>query len=126
MDLDEVDVPVYPVPDDTPPVAGEPYVLECVVNDPGLTNIDILWAGPDSVMISATSGRVTVGDVFQDSEGRSVRRLTFNPLSTEDSGPYSCISPRGTSIQTLTVNSKSNSFTQTNTHTHTHTHSNSL
>ena len=85
-------------------MAGQSYFIDCIVNTPGLTNDDILWASFDDPMITATSGRVSVGDVTQDSSGRSVRRLSFNPLSTEDSGPYTCIAPQDISIQSITVN----------------------
>ena len=105
MDTSSIPVPVYPDRDDSNPVAGQPYFIDCVVaSDDILTNADITWVGPQNTPITATSGRVSVGDVFQDSDGRSVRRITFNPLSTEDSGPYTCVSPQGTGVQTLTVN----------------------
>ena len=87
-------------------MAGQEYTIGCSVQSPGapLTNDDISWSGP-SGLVQGPPGRVFVGDVFQDSAtGRWVRRLTFSPLSTEDSGPYTCISPQGTRVQTLTVN----------------------
>ena len=99
-----IDAPVSPIPAQGVPMAGQTYFIDCIVKTPGLTNDNISWAGPDSFLITATSGRVSVGDVTQDSSGRSVRRLSFNPLSTEDSGPYTCISPQGPSLQTITVN----------------------
>ena len=95
-------VPVYPDCDDSNPVAGQPYFIDCVVDSRILTNADIIWVGPQNTAITATPGRVSVGDVFQDT-GRSVRRITFNPLSTEDSGRYTCVSRLGTGVQTLTV-----------------------
>lgn len=89
-------------------MAGQQYFIDCIVNTPGLTNDDIRWVGPDNTVISSTSGRVSVGDVAPDASGSSsVRRLTFNPLSTEDSGPYTCTSPQGPSLQTITVNGMS-------------------
>ena len=109
-----VPIPARPIRDDRVPVAGEPYFIDCRVMRPGLTNDDILWIGPDSLQITSTSGRVSVGDVMPDESGGSIRRLTFNPLSTEDSGLYMCLSPAGPTIQTLTVQG-----------THTHTSSSS-
>ena len=52
--------------------------------------------------VTATTGRVTVGDVFQR-DGNSVRTLTFNPLSTEDSGAYRCETASNTATSTLTT-----------------------
>lgn len=83
-------------------MAGQSYSIDCIVSAPNLTNADIVWLG-----IDATSGRVSVGDVVQDGNGKSVRTLRFNPLSTEDSGPYICESLNRTSVQTLTVNGMS-------------------
>lgn len=90
------------VDESTPnPTAGEPYTLDCVVGTPNLRNSDITWVGPDGMPITATSGRVSVGDVFQR-DGNSVRTLTFNPLSTEDSGAYRCQTTTNTATSTLT------------------------
>ena len=106
MDTSSIVVPVYPDRDDNNPVAGQPYFIDCVVDSRILTNADLIWVGPQNTAITATSGRVSgrvsVGDVFQDT-GRSVRRITFNPLSTEDSGRYTCVSHLGKGVQTLTV-----------------------
>ena len=106
VDTSTIPVPVYPSPEDNVPVAGQEYTIDCSVQSPGvpLTNDDISWSGPGGP-VQGPPGRVFVDDVFQDSAtGRWVRRLTFSPLSTEDSGPYTCISPQGTRVQTLTVN----------------------
>ena len=100
-------MPIYPIGEDTRPLAGHMYFLDCIVNRLGLTNDDIFWVAPDSTIIDATSGRVSVGDISQGNNERSVRRLTFNPLTTDDSGPYTCVSPDGTAIQTLTVDGMS-------------------
>ena len=105
VDISQFVVPVYPTPPPSNPVAGQPTSIDCIVSAAGLTNSDIQWVGPANTVISATSGRVSVGNVFQDqATGRSVRRLTFNPLSTEDSGPYTCVSSQGSSSQIITVN----------------------
>ena len=104
-------MPIYPIGEPSTPVAGQPYTIDCIVNTPGLTNNDIQWVGPDNIIISATSSRVSVGDVVQDGNGRSVRTLTFNPLSTDDSGPYTCTSPNGPGVQTLTVDGRSSTIT---------------
>jgi hypothetical protein len=106
VDTSTIPVPVYPSPEDNVPLAGQEYTIDCSVQSPGvpLTNDDISWSGPGGP-VQGPPGRVFVDDVFQDSAtGRWVRRLTFSPLSTEDSGPYTCISPQGTRVQTLTVN----------------------
>ena len=104
-------MPIYPIGEPSTPVAGQPYIIDCIVNTPGLTNNDIQWVGPDNIIISATSSRVSVEDVVQDGNGRSVRTLTFNPLSTDDSGPYTCTSPNGPGVQTLTVDGRSSTIT---------------
>ena len=100
-------MPIYPIGEDSRPLAGQMYFLDCIVNRPSLTNDDIFWVAPDNTIISDTSDRVSVGDVFQGQNGRSVRRLTFNPLRTDDSGSYTCVSPDGTALQTLTVDGMS-------------------
>jgi hypothetical protein len=102
-DIFQRPVPIYPIGEDSRPLAGQMYFLDCIVNRPSLTNDDIFWVAPDNTIISDTSDRVSVGDVFQGQNGRSVRRLTFNPLRTDDSGSYTCVSPDGTALQTLTV-----------------------
>ena len=100
-------MPIYPIGEDSRPLAGQTYFLDCIVNRPSLTNDDIFWVAPDNTIISGTGDRVSVGDVFQGQNERSVRRLTFNSLTTDDSGPYTCVSPDGTALQTLTVDGMS-------------------
>ena len=87
------------------PVAGEPYTLICRVGTPNLTNSDIRWIGPNNMVISSTSGRIIVGDVFTDANGNSVRTLSFSPLSTSDSSAYRCedLSANTAATRTLTV-----------------------
>ena len=97
-------MPVNPQRPEGPPTAGEPYFIDCIINQPGINTSEIVWIGPDNMAITATTGRVRVEDVLQS--GRTVKRLTFDPLSTEDSGSYRCISPSGTRIQTVTVQGK--------------------
>ena len=103
--------PVYPSRQDNVPVAGQPYIIDCIVDSPdALTNSDVMWISPTGETITDTSPRVFVEDVSPgERPGSWVRRLVFNPLSTEDSGPYTCTSPRGDRVQTLTVNGEQTS-----------------
>lgn len=105
-DVSQIPVPVYPIGEPSDPVAGQPYNIDCIVSTPGLTNADIQWSDSTG-QIDATSGRVSVGDVVQDSNGKSVRTLRFNPLSTGDSGFYTCVAQSVSGIQTLTVDGMS-------------------
>ena len=106
-DIFQIPVPIYLIGEDSRPLAGQAHFFNCIVNSPSLSGDDMFWIAPDNAIISGTSGRIRVGTISQGRNGRSVRRLTFNPLTTDDSGPYACVSPDGTAIQTLTVDGMS-------------------
>ena len=73
---------------------GLSFTLRCDAEIPGSqlpgVSAEVEWRGPDGSVITSDS-RITVGSVTEETPGREYRRsLTFTPLSSVDTGSYSC------------------------------------
>ena len=73
---------------------GLTIALRCDAEIPGNqlpgVSAEVEWRGPGGSVITSDS-RITVGSVMEETPGREYRRsLTFAPLSSVDTGSYSC------------------------------------